>query len=314
MTIKRYDIFLDGKLIGTTELEKADAPMGVVFGNVAFDNIISGYDFLKTYCSNNSIEIINDYPAEKLIATSDIPNLKVIDPSGIEIKGQGANINGRDDDVFEITILGIPYPFFEEAFPHHVKSSNDQFNKNESDSSPIRGSFCVSSTTPKTMNNEKTFKTKTGYCHILPDKIVLTRDGIVGEVAKVTVGSNISRILTIYGVLSIGLLYSAFDSYKEGQLVSSIFFGLFGLFLVYGIAKSINNSATPIIERQKIKAVVLKKAIVGVTRSRFEVLFEDEQGKIKKRLIMLPGSLTGGQNETEKAIRIMTDEKLISNS
>ena len=29
---------------------------------------------------------------------------------------------------------------------------------------------------------------------------------------------------------------------------------------------------------------------------------------------MLPGSMTDGQNETEKAIKIMTEEKLITNS
>ena len=163
------------------------------------------------------------------------------------------------------------------------------------------------------MNNEKTFKTKTGFCHILPDKIVLTRDGIIGNVAKVTVGNNISRILIIYGGLSLGLFYFAFDSYKNGQITQPILFGLLGIYLVYGIVNSINNSATPIIDRQKIKEVKLKKAIIGLTRSRFEVLFEDEQGKIKKRLIMLPGSLTDGQNEKEKAIKIMTDEKLITN-
>lgn len=127
MSIKRYEIFLDDKVIGTTELEKADAPMGVVFGNVAFDNIISGYDFLKTYCLTNNIEIITDYPDDKLIATADIPNLKVVNPNGIEIKGQGANINGTDNDAFEITILGVPYPFYEEEFPHQVKAYNNQF-------------------------------------------------------------------------------------------------------------------------------------------------------------------------------------------
>ena len=130
MKTKRYDIFLDDKIIGTTELEKADAPMGVVFGNVTFDNIVSGYDFLKTYCLTNNIEIITDYPDVKLIATTDIPNLKVINPNGIEIKGQGTNINGMDRDVFEITILGVSYPFFEEEFPHHVKAYNDQFKEN----------------------------------------------------------------------------------------------------------------------------------------------------------------------------------------
>ena len=163
------------------------------------------------------------------------------------------------------------------------------------------------------MDNEKTFKTKTGYCHILPDKIVLTRDGIIGNLATVTVANNISRILVIYGGLSIGLFYFAFDNYRNGQIVQPIIFGLFGIYLVYGIVKGINNSATPIIDRQNIKEVKFKKAIVGLTRSRFEVLFEDDQGKIKKRLIMLPGSLTDGQNETEKALKIMTDEKLITN-
>lgn len=128
-----------------------------------------------------------------------------------------------------------------------------------------------------------------------------------------TVGNNISRILIIYGGLSLGLIYFAFDSYKNGQIAQTILFGLLGIYLIYGIVNSNNNTATPVIDRRKIKEVKLKKVIIGLTRSRFEVLFEDERGKIKKRLIMLPGSLSGGQNETEKAIKIMTDEKLITN-
>ena len=163
------------------------------------------------------------------------------------------------------------------------------------------------------MDNEKTFKTKTGYCHILPDKIILTRDGIIGNVAKVTVGNNISRILIIYGGLTVAFLYFAFNSYQGRQIVQAVLFTLAALYLAYGILNSLNNSATPIIDRNKIKQVKLKKAIIGLTRSRFEVLFEDENGKIKKRLIMLPGSLTDGQNETEKAIEIMTSEALITN-
>jgi hypothetical protein len=128
----------------------------------------------------------------------------------------------------------------------------------------------------------------------------------------VTVGNNISRILLIYGLISCGLFYYAYDTYNKGQTVQPIIFGLFGLYLVYGIISSVNNSATPVIDRSKVKSVTLKKAIVGLTRSRFEVIFEDETGKIKKRLIMLPGSLTGGQSETEIAIKIMSDAKLIT--
>lgn len=161
------------------------------------------------------------------------------------------------------------------------------------------------------MENEKVFKTKTGFCHILPDKVILTRDGIIGDVAKVTVGNNVTRILIIYCGLSIALLYFAFSNYHNGRTFQSIFFGAIGIYLLYGIFSSLNNSATPIIERNKIKSVDLKKAIFGLTRSRFEVKFEDENGKMKKRLIMLPGSMNNGQNETEKAIEIMTAENLL---
>jgi hypothetical protein len=128
MIIKQYDIFLDDKIIGTTELEKADAPMGVVFGNISFENIISGYYFLKSYCLKNNIEIISDFPDEKYIVTADIPNLKVFNPKGIEIKGQGTNIEGSDTDIFQVTIVGLPYPFYEEEFPHHRKAYDNQFN------------------------------------------------------------------------------------------------------------------------------------------------------------------------------------------
>jgi hypothetical protein len=139
------------------------------------------------------------------------------------------------------------------------------------------------------MDNEKTFKTTTGFCHILPERIVLTRDGITGNIAAVTVGINISRIFIIYGGISAGLFFYAFDYYKSGQIYLPILFGLLGLYLIYGILNSINNSATPIIDRNKIRDIKFKKAFIGLTRSHFEVIFEDEKGK-SKRLIMLPAN------------------------
>jgi hypothetical protein len=30
-------------------------------------------------------------------------------------------ITGMDSEGFEISVLGIPYPFYEEEFPHHVE-------------------------------------------------------------------------------------------------------------------------------------------------------------------------------------------------
>jgi hypothetical protein len=162
------------------------------------------------------------------------------------------------------------------------------------------------------MDTEKTFKTKTGFCHVLPDKIVLTRDGIIGNIAEVTTGNNISRILIIYGLISVALFYLAFEDFQNGQVFQPVIFGLLGIYLLHGIIRSINNSATPVIAREKIREFKFKKGISGLTRSRFEVEFEAENGKMKKRLILLPGSLSNGQDESSRALRILSDEKLIN--
>ena len=131
MITKRYNIFLEDKIVGTTELEKADAPMGIVFGRIHFANMLLDYDFIKKYCLENRIELANDYPEDRLISTRTIDSLKVRSENGIEIKGLSNQISGMDGEEFEITIDGVAYPFFQEEFPHHVKSYNDQFKESE---------------------------------------------------------------------------------------------------------------------------------------------------------------------------------------
>ena len=68
------------------------------------------------------------------------------------------------------------------------------------------------------METGKTFRTKTGFCHVTADKIILTRDGVIGNIAKVTVGNNISRIPIIYGLVSIGLIYFAYAATSKVRL------------------------------------------------------------------------------------------------
>lgn len=126
---KIYNILLNELLIGTTELEKADTPMGVVFGLIEFNGIESPYKFFKEYCVNKQIELASDYPEDKMISTMSIPKLKITRDNGIEIKGVGNQITGMDNEEYEISIFGIPYPFYEEEFPHHVKEYENMFNK-----------------------------------------------------------------------------------------------------------------------------------------------------------------------------------------
>lgn len=161
------------------------------------------------------------------------------------------------------------------------------------------------------METEKKFKTKTGFCHIFSDKIILTRDGIIGDIAKFSAGNNIARILIIYCLLSIFLFYQAYNSFLNGNVFISIFLGIMGIYFVYNVLISLNNSATPVIERKNIKTIKFINGTNGITRSRFEVYFQNN-GKIKKRLILLPGSLSNGNSETQKAVQLMKEEGLIS--
>jgi hypothetical protein len=161
------------------------------------------------------------------------------------------------------------------------------------------------------MESGKVFRTKSGFCHVLPNQIVLTRDGVIGSAAKVVVGTKINRILIVYGIMVLGLFVASYLSFQEGAVVEPLFLILLAAYLIFGIVNSLNNSATPIIERNSIRKLVLKKAIPGLTRSRFEVHFENEKGNIKKRLILLPGSMLSGQNETLRAVNILKEEDYI---
>ena len=81
---KEYTIFLGNDKLGTTRFEKSDAPMGVVFGEIAFTKMNIGYDFIKEYCQSNGIELATDHPEDKLISTRTIKQLKVKNNLGIE--------------------------------------------------------------------------------------------------------------------------------------------------------------------------------------------------------------------------------------
>lgn len=155
------------------------------------------------------------------------------------------------------------------------------------------------------ISNDLTFRTKTGYCHILPDKIVLTRNGNIGDMANLTVGKNSARILVIYSIIATGILYSAFDSIQKG--VYGTAFLLIGVasFLVYGIIRSTNHSATPVIDIEKIRSVRFKNAGGLATSAYFTVHFMDANEKIKRRLIALPGLEDNGEEEAVTALAMM---------
>jgi hypothetical protein len=125
---KAYNVFLGETNIGTTLLEKADVPTGVVFGNMSFIEVPSPYNFFKDYCIQQSLGF-TEYPKMDFISTFNIPALRVVNNEGIEIKGISTEISGDTNKGFAIYLLGIADSIYSEEFPHHIEIFNNQFKK-----------------------------------------------------------------------------------------------------------------------------------------------------------------------------------------
>ena len=117
--MKEYKIFLDDILIGTTNFEFADVPMGVVYGKVNFIDIENPYLFIKNYYLKNKTNFEHDDCEEFL--TSQIQRfIKVYKDNNEELIGWGAYLSGLKDD-FQIDFMGIKSDLMLAEFPHHVK-------------------------------------------------------------------------------------------------------------------------------------------------------------------------------------------------
>jgi hypothetical protein len=154
---------------------------------------------------------------------------------------------------------------------------------------------------------ERKFKTKTGYCYVTPDKVILTSEGVRGNLGKSITGNRISLLFVFYFLMSAWILYSAYQDYLKGNTFGAVIYGLIGMYILFGTVSILNYSTTPVIDRKDIRKVIFVKGI-GLTRSRFVIDF-DEGGRKKKRMILLPGIFTN-KREVEKAVNIMKEEGL----
>lgn len=113
--MKEYKIFLDDILIGTTNFEFADVPMGVVYGKVNFIDFKNPYFFFKKYCDTNDIDyhFIDD---EKYIQTFELKLIKISNNS--DFIRNGASFCGFNED-FQIEMYNISSEIMKSEFLHH---------------------------------------------------------------------------------------------------------------------------------------------------------------------------------------------------
>jgi len=150
------------------------------------------------------------------------------------------------------------------------------------------------------------FRTKTGTCTITEDRIVLAREGLRGVAAHGLVGSSVSRPLIVYSALAAFLAFGGVKLILQNQAVEGTLLCVGSLLLARAVFHSRGLSATPEIPLASVQRVEAKRPRPPLTRGHFVVHFT-EVGQPRRRLIILPGSLSGGAAEFARASGVLTE-------
>ena len=149
-----------------------------------------------------------------------------------------------------------------------------------------------------------TFRTKTGVCTIAPDRLVLSRIGKRGALAEMLVGRSVRRVLWIYSLVAIALAYLAVNSFRNGDTAVALGLALISAVLIRGVLRSKNVSAVSEILIATVRDVEAHPPRAPLVRGYFVVTFEHLAGT-SRRLIILPGTLSGGAAEYERATTLL---------
>ena len=83
-------------------------------------------------------------------------------------------------------------------------------------------------------------------------------------------------------------------------------FAVLGLTSAFALISLLQYSGVNMLYKENVREIHYKKGMPGLTRPRFIVHFE-QSGKIRKRLIILPGTLGGGRAVAETAQNQLKD-------
>jgi len=156
----------------------------------------------------------------------------------------------------------------------------------------------------------RSFRTKTGTCTVEGGRLVVERQGVRGAAANAVVGVSARRVLVIYLATSAVLTYFGVQLWRQGRpLAGGLFCGC-AVFLAVMVLRSRNLSAVPEIPLADIVKVVPHAPRRPLTRGYFEVQFKQGEA-VKTRLVILPGTLDGGVEEYEKALKVLTEAGLL---
>jgi hypothetical protein len=116
----RFEVLAGEILVGYSELESGDAPMGVATGVLL---PTAGYSFVQAdLVATRESSQAHLNLAVRLFGGEELPSA-----GGVHITDYSVEL-GIEDGI-EVAVLGIGYPLYEELFPEHVAAYRAKFAK-----------------------------------------------------------------------------------------------------------------------------------------------------------------------------------------
>jgi hypothetical protein len=115
----RFEVKLGNEIIGFSELEGGDAPMGVAGGRFS---PTPGYTSIQPYC----IAHRDCWVSIPQLTVSLVGGMPIECSGGIQIIDFSPELGEAG---IEIYLNGVPYPRYGELFPHHLEAYDKQFGK-----------------------------------------------------------------------------------------------------------------------------------------------------------------------------------------
>ena len=116
--MQRFEVLANSVLIGHTEFERGDPPMGVAFGAflpIAAYARVQEAIVQREGKAREGIDLV-----ARVAATGEVIECQ----AGVHITDHSAELGPEG---LEVTVLGVGYPLYAELFPQHVDAYENQF-------------------------------------------------------------------------------------------------------------------------------------------------------------------------------------------
>lgn len=114
----RFEVYSGALLVGWSELELGDAPMGVAFGRFL---PAPGYVAIQSVVMAAAS---GPLPENLQLSIRDSGGTTLDASAGVHISDCSVELGPEG---LEVSILGVPYPSYETLFPEHVATYERQF-------------------------------------------------------------------------------------------------------------------------------------------------------------------------------------------